>query len=78
MKNISIRLAFLVFAVSIVLPINSSVKHLPSNRVATASATLRSGNPLPVPTPPPPGFSVLTASGNPLPVPIPPPPGLVS
>jgi hypothetical protein len=71
-KNISIHLALLALAVSIVLPVNSSVKHLSSNRAAVSVAVL-SGSPLPTP-PPPPGFSVLAASGSPLPTP-PPPPG---
>jgi hypothetical protein len=72
-KNISIRLALLAMVVSIVLPVNSSVKHLSSNRAAAFSVALLSGSPLPLP-PPPPGFSVSAASGSPLPLP-PPPPG---
>jgi len=74
-KNISVRLALLVLAVSIVLPVNSSVKHLSSNRTAAVSVALLSGSPLPAP-PPPPGFDIAaaTVSGSPLPAP-PPPPG---
>jgi hypothetical protein len=72
-KNISIRLALLAMVVSIVLPVNSSVKHLSSNRAAAVSVAPLSGSPLPAP-PPPPGFSVSAASGSPLPAP-PPPPG---
>jgi|HubBroStandDraft_1064217.scaffolds.fasta_scaffold19088_4 hypothetical protein len=85
-KNISIRLTLLVLAVSILLPVNSSVKQLSSNRVAIASPAILSGSPLPLPTPPPilsasgsplplptpPGFSILSASGSPLPLPTPP------
>jgi hypothetical protein len=72
--NISIRLALLAMALSILLPVNSSVKHLFSNRTAAVSVALLSGSPLPTP-PPPPGFSVTAASGSPLPTP-PPPPGI--
>jgi hypothetical protein len=72
-KDVSIRLALLAIVISIVLPVNSSVKHLSSNRAAAVSVALLSGSPLPAP-PPPPGFSVLAASGSPLPAP-PPPPG---
>jgi hypothetical protein len=72
-KNISIRLALLAVVISIVLPVNSSVKHLSSNRNAAVSIALLSGSPLPAP-PPPPSFSVSAASGSPLPAP-PPPPG---
>jgi hypothetical protein len=71
-KNISIRLALLAMVVSIVLPVNSSVKHLSSNRGAAVSVGLLSGSPLPAPQPPP-VFSVSAASGSPLPAP--PPPG---
>jgi hypothetical protein len=72
-KNISVHLALLAMAVLIVLPVNSSVKHLSSNRAAAISVAALSGSPLPTP-PPPPGLSVLAASGSPLPTP-PPPPG---
>ncbi len=71
-KNISIRLALLAMVVSIVLPVNSSVKHLSSNRAAAVSVAVLSGSPLPAP-PPPPGFSASLASGSPLPAPPPPP-----
>ena len=71
-KIISIHLALLAMAVLIVLPVNSSVKHLSSNRAAVVSVAVLSGSPLPAP-PPPPGFSVLVASGSPLPAPPPPP-----
>jgi hypothetical protein len=71
-KNISIRLALLAMLVSIVLPVNSSVKQLSSNRGAAVSPTHLSGSPLPAP-PLPPGFSASAASGSPLPAP--PPPG---
>jgi len=70
MKNTSVRLALLVVAVLIVLPVNSSVKQLSSNRDISASAAILSGSPLPAPQPP--GFSVLNASGSPLPAPQPP------
>ena len=73
-KSISIHLALLAMVVLIVLPVNSSVKHLFSNRTAIVSVALLSGSPLPTP-PPPPGLSALAASGSPLPTP-PPPPGL--
>jgi len=72
-KSISIHLALLALVISIVLPVNSSVKHLSSNRGAVVPVAVLSGSPLPTP-PPPPGFSVLTVSGSPLPTP-PPPPG---
>jgi hypothetical protein len=73
-KNISSRLALLAMVVSIiVLPVNSSVKHLSSNRAAAVSVAVLSGSPLPAP-PLPPGFSVSRASGSPLPAP-PLPPG---
>jgi hypothetical protein len=65
-KNISIRLALVVLAISIVLPVYSSVKHLSSN-CASAIFALESGSPLPAP--PPPGLQILTASGSPLPAP---------
>jgi hypothetical protein len=69
-KNISIRLALLAMVVSIVLPVNSSVKHLSSNRAAAVSVALPSGSPLPAPRPP--RFSISAASGSPLPAPRPP------
>jgi hypothetical protein len=70
-KNNSIRLALLAAVVSIVLPVNSSVKHLSSNCAAAVSMALLSGSPLPAP-PPPSSFSVSAASGSPLPAPPPP------
>jgi hypothetical protein len=70
-KNTSIRLAFLVLVVSIVLPVNGSVKHLSSNRAAARCAAFLTGSPLPAP--PPPGFSNSAVTGSPLPAP--PPPG---
>jgi hypothetical protein len=73
-KNISIRLGFLALAVSIVLPVNSSVKLLSSNRPARVSVAIRSGSPLATPTPP--GLSLVATSGSPLPTPT--PPGLAS
>ena len=72
MKNISARLAMLVVAVLIVLPVNSSVKHLSSNRVGAVSVAMLSGSPLPMP-PTPPRSILLIASGSPLPMPPTPP-----
>ena len=71
-RNFSIHLALLAWVVSILLPVNSSVKQLSSNRAAVVSVAVLSGSPLPTP-PPPPGFRVLAASGSPLPTPPPPP-----
>ena len=92
-KIISIRLALYVLAISILLPVNSSVKHLSSNQQAGVTVAILSGSPLPTPTPPgsglvaksgsplptptPPGFSVV-ASGSPLPTPTPPVFGVVT
>jgi hypothetical protein len=73
-KNISIRLALVALAISIVLPVYGSVNHLSSNRVVGVSVALDSGSPLPMP--PPPGFAILSASGSPLPMP--PPPGMLA
>ena len=70
MKSISIRLSLLALAVSIVLPVNSSVKQLSSNPQAGVSVAIRSASPLPTPTPP--GSSVIGRSGSPLPTPTPP------
>ncbi|MGB8477181.1 MAG: hypothetical protein WCE61_24140, partial [Candidatus Acidiferrum sp.] len=70
MKNISLRLAILVCAVLIVLPVSSSVKNLFSNRTTLTPVASLSGSPLPMPQPP--GRVVLTASGSPLPMPQPP------
>ena len=69
-KIIGIRLVLFAIAVSILLPVNSSVKQSFSNRPAPVSVAVLSGNPLPIPTPP--GFATLSASGNPLPIPTPP------
>jgi hypothetical protein len=71
-RNISIHLALLALIISIVLPVNSSVKHLSSNRGAVVSFAVLSGSPLPTP-PPPPRFSGSAISGSPLPTPPPPP-----
>ena len=92
MKNISIRLSLLALVVSILLPVDSSVKQLSSNRRTGVSIAIRSGSPLPTPTPPglnlvamsgsplptptPPGLSLVATSGSPLPTPT--PPGLAS
>jgi ABC-type Fe3+-hydroxamate transport system substrate-binding protein len=69
-KNIILRLALAVLAVLIVLPVNSSVKQLSSNRIVSVSNTLRSGSPLPFPTPP--ARTAVAVSGSPLPFPTPP------
>gem|GEM_PF-1959600 len=74
MKNILVRLGLPVAAILILLPVNSSVKHLSSNRGPAASVVALSGSPLPIPTPP--GLAVLGASGSPLPIPT--PPGLLA
>lgn len=75
MKKLNLaRLAAFALAVSIVLPVASSVKTLCSNRTNVAPLLSRSGNPLPPPVPAPPRTSVLSASGNPLPPPVPTPP----
>jgi hypothetical protein len=85
-KIISIRLSLCLLVISILLPVNSSVKHLSSNRAAADSVAILSGSPLPLPTPPsalrasgsplplptPPGLGVLSVSGSPLPLPTPP------
>jgi hypothetical protein len=87
-KNILVRSGLLLAAILIVLPVNSSVKHLSSNRTAAGSVAVLSGTPLPMPTPPrravlfvsgtplpmptPPGRTILAASGTPLPMPTPP------
>ena len=73
-KNISIHLVISVLAISILLPVNSSVKQLFSNRAVGASPALKSGTPIPIPNPP--GVAVLSASGTPIPIPN--PPGLVA
>ncbi|MFI5094555.1 MAG: hypothetical protein ACHQIK_14035 [Candidatus Acidiferrales bacterium] len=70
MKNILVRFGLLVAAILIVLPVNSSVKQLSSNRTAAVSVAMLSGSPLPIPNPP--GFAIVSASGSPLPIPNPP------
>jgi hypothetical protein len=88
MKNILVRFGLLACAILIVLPVNTSVKHLSSNRITSASVAILTGSPLPFPNPPgrdvlaltgsplpfptPPGSSVLTTTGSPLPFPNPP------
>jgi len=88
MKNISIRLSLLALVVSIVLPVDSSVKPSSSNRQAGVSVAILSGSPLPTPTPTgssvigrrahlfrlllPPGIGLVATSGSPLPTPTPP------
>lgn len=72
-QKIGLRLACFVFALSILLPVNSLCKQLSSNCIAPGSVAALSGSPLPAPVPNPPGFVI--ASGNPLPAPTPPPPG---
>lgn len=69
-KNISVRLAMLALAVSIVLPVYGSVKNLSSNRIVVLSTAVLSGSPLPAPVPP--RFSIAGVSGSPLPAPVPP------
>jgi len=69
-KNIFVRLALLALAVSIVLPVYRSVKHLSSNRAAAVSFALLTGSPLPTPVPP--GFTLSALTGSPLPTPVPP------
>jgi hypothetical protein len=51
-KNMLVRFGLLVCAILIVLPVNSSVKHLSSNRSATVSVAVLSGSPIPIPPPP--------------------------
>jgi len=75
MKKIIARLALVfAFAVSILLPVNSSVKQFFSNRYAPAYVAVDSGSPVPIPNPP--GLKVSRSSGSP--VPIPNPPGRIS
>jgi hypothetical protein len=64
-------LLFLALAISIVLPVNSSVKQCSSNRASAVSVAVLRGSP--IPAPPPPGFSISATSGSPIPAP--PPPG---
>jgi hypothetical protein len=75
-ENISTRLSLLALAISIVLPVNSSVKQLCSNRHAGVSTAILSGSPLPTPTPP--SLNLVATSGSPLPTPTPPSLGLVA
>lgn len=70
LKNLSVRFGLLLCAALIVLPVNTSVKQLSSNRSAAVSVAALTGSPLPIPDPP--GFSVLSATGSPLPIPDPP------
>jgi len=69
-KIIAIRPIVLAFAVSILLPVNSSVKQFFSNRCALAHVAVVSGSPVPIPTPP--GLMVSNSSGSPVPIPTPP------
>lgn len=75
-KNTFIRFGLLVAAILIVLPVNTSGKHLSCNRTNSVLVATFSGSPLPAPTPPPATLSVLAASGSPLPAPVPPPAAL--
>ncbi len=69
-KIIAIPVLVFAFAVSILLPVNSSVKQFFSNRYAPVYAAIVSGSPVPIPTPP--GLSVSSSSGSPVPIPTPP------
>jgi len=69
-KKFLVRFGLLFCAVLILLPVNTSVKHLSSNRISPSAVAILSGTPLPFPTPP--GRSFLAASGTPLPFPTPP------
>jgi hypothetical protein len=73
-RFIALRPIVFAFAVSILLPVNSSVKQSFSNRFAPVYVAVVSGSPVPIPTPP--GLTVSNSSGSP--VPIPTPPGRVS
>lgn len=73
-KTLSIRLAVLAFACSILLPVNSSVKLLSSNTAALIPSAAWSGSPLPAPVPNPPLSTLTARSGSPLPAPVPNPP----
>jgi hypothetical protein len=68
-KIIAIPTVF-AFAVSILLPVNSSVKQFFSNRRTTSFVAALSGSPVPIPTPP--GLMVDSSSGSPVPIPTPP------
>lgn len=69
-KIIAVRPIVFAFAVSILLPVNSSVKQFFSNRYAPAHLAVVSGSPVPIPTPP--GLKVDSTSGSPVPIPTPP------
>jgi len=69
-KIIAICPVALAFAVSILLPVNSSVKQSFSNRYAPVYVAVASGSPVPIPTPP--GLRVSSSSGSPVPIPTPP------
>ena len=70
-RNISIHLALLAWVVSILLPVNSSVKQSFSNRYSPVYAAVVSGSPIPIPNPPG-RLKVDTSSGSPIPIPNPP------
>jgi hypothetical protein len=70
-KIIAICPVALAFAVSILLPVNSSVKQSFSNRYAPVYAAVVSGSPVPIPTPPG-RLEVNSSSGSPVPIPTPP------
>ena len=70
-KIITICTVALAFAVSILLPVNSSVKQSFSNRYAPVYAAVVSGSPVPIPTPPG-RLEVNSSSGSPVPIPTPP------
>jgi hypothetical protein len=70
-KIIAVRPIVFAFAVSILLPVNSSVKQSFSNRYAPVYAAVVSGSPVPIPTPPG-RLKVDSSSGSPVPIPTPP------
>jgi hypothetical protein len=70
-KIIATSLVALAFAVSILLPVNSSVKQSFSNRYAPVYAAVVSGSPIPIPNPPG-RLEVDSPSGSPIPIPNPP------
>ena len=69
-KIIAVGPIVFAFAVSILLPVNSSVKQSFSNRYAPVYAALVSGSPVPIPNPP--GLKIDRSSGSPVPIPNPP------
>ena len=69
-KIIAIPTLVFAFAVSILLPVNSSVKQTFSNCYTPAYVAVVSGSPVPIPTPP--GLKVDSSSGSPVPIPTPP------